>query len=120
MKTRMDSSKGLELVKDGHASVKRLAVIGAGKLGEGLLSGVLGSQLVPVSRVVATVAHQPRADYIAEKYGIKAGTNNREAVSGADLVLICLKPTGEGISSGSQKRPSQGCAADFGRGLGHQ
>jgi pyrroline-5-carboxylate reductase len=92
MKTRMESSKGLDLAKDGHAPVKRLAVIGAGKLGEGLLSGVLGSQLVPVSRVVATVAHQPRADYIAEKYGIKAGTNNREAVLGADLVLICLKP----------------------------
>ena len=41
----------------------------------------------------ATVAsHQPRADYLTEKYGIKAHTNNAQAVSGADLVLICLKP----------------------------
>ncbi len=72
--------------------MKKLAVIGAGKLGEGLLSGVLGSQLLPVGRVTATVAHQPRADYLAEKYGIRAGTHNREAVSGADVVLVCLKP----------------------------
>src|SRR5487761_669272 len=90
MKHKTDSSKSTELQKDGH--VKKLAVIGAGKLGEGLLSGVLGSQLVPVGRVVATVAHQQRAEYLAEKYGIRAGIDNAEAVSGADLVLICLKP----------------------------
>jgi pyrroline-5-carboxylate reductase len=72
--------------------VKKLALIGTGKLGEGLLSGMLGSQLIPVSHVAATVAHQPRADYLAEKYGVKAGTTNAEAVRGADLVLVVLKP----------------------------
>jgi pyrroline-5-carboxylate reductase len=72
--------------------VKKLALIGAGKLGEGLLSGLLSSQLIPASRVVATVAHQPHADDLAKKYGVKAGTHNRAAVAGADLVLICLKP----------------------------
>jgi pyrroline-5-carboxylate reductase len=78
--------------RDAQLHLRKLAVIGAGKLGEGLLSGILGTQLAPVSRVVATVAHQPRADYLSEKYGIKAGINNREAVSGAGLVLVCLKP----------------------------
>jgi pyrroline-5-carboxylate reductase len=72
--------------------VKKLALIGAGKLGEGLLAGLLGSQLVPVGRVAATVAHQPHADELAEKYGVSVGTNNHAAVRGADLVLICLKP----------------------------
>lgn len=78
--------------KGHHSRFKKLALIGAGKLGEGLLSGMLGSQLVPVSHVEATVAHQPRADYLAEKYGVKAHTNNRKAVAGADLILIGLKP----------------------------
>jgi pyrroline-5-carboxylate reductase len=72
--------------------LKKLAVIGTGKLGEGLLSGILGTQLAPVSRVTATVAHQPRADYLSEKYGVTAGTDNPAAVAGADLVLVCLKP----------------------------
>jgi len=72
--------------------VKKLALIGAGKLGEGLLSGLLSSQLIPAKRAVVTVAHQPRADYLAGQYGVKAGTDNRAAVSGAELVLICLKP----------------------------
>ena len=78
--------------KTHHSRFKKLALIGAGKLGEGLLSGMLGSQLVPVSHVEATVAHQPRAYYLAEKYGVKAHTNNRKAVAGADLILIGLKP----------------------------
>ncbi len=39
-----------------------------------------------------TVAHQPRADFLAEKYGVKAHTKNRQAVAGADLVLVSLKP----------------------------
>ncbi len=72
--------------------VKKLALIGAGKLGEALLSGVLGSQLVSPERVHATVAHQPRANALAEKYKIQAGTDNLRAVKGADLVLIALKP----------------------------
>jgi pyrroline-5-carboxylate reductase len=86
------SQTSAHAVKDLRSHVRKLALIGAGKLGEGLLSGILGSQLVPVGRVEATVAHQPRADYLAEKYGIKAHTHNVQAVAGADLVLICLKP----------------------------
>jgi pyrroline-5-carboxylate reductase len=78
--------------RDFQSHVKKLALIGCGKLGEGLLSGMLGSQLVSVHRVEATVAHQPRADYLAEKYGIKAHTDNLQAVAGADLVLVSLKP----------------------------
>jgi len=86
------SQTSAQAAKDLRPHVRKLALIGAGKLGEGLLTGILGSQLVPVGHVEATVAHPPRADYLAEKYGIKAHTNNALAVSGADLVLICLKP----------------------------
>lgn len=93
MPTKIEkSSQPVTVQRDAHLHLKKLAVIGAGKLGEGLLSGILGTQLAPVSHVVATVAHQPRADYLAEKYGIRTGTNNRDAVAGADLALICLKP----------------------------
>jgi pyrroline-5-carboxylate reductase len=91
-KSGFDKAQGAQGAKDLYSRVKKLALIGTGKLGEGLLSGLLGSQMVPVSRVEATVAHQPRADYLAEKYGIKAHTDNKKAVAGADMVLIVLKP----------------------------
>ncbi len=76
----------------GGSQVRKLALIGAGKLGEALLSGILSSQFVPQSRLFATAAHDPRAKFIREKYGVRSGTDNVEAVKGADLVLICLKP----------------------------
>jgi pyrroline-5-carboxylate reductase len=73
-------------------SVRKLALIGAGKLGEGLLSGMLEAQFIAAAQVEATVAHQPRADSLRQKHGVTAHTSNQQAVSGADLVLICLKP----------------------------
>jgi pyrroline-5-carboxylate reductase len=85
-------TKSVRGPRDFQSRIKKLALIGCGKLGEGLLSGMLGSQLIPVENVEVTVAHQPRADYLAEKYGVKAHTNNAQAVKGADLVLIVLKP----------------------------
>lgn len=91
MKIRTDTtSSAAHAGKEAH--IRKLALIGAGKLGEGLLSSILASQLIPVEKVQVTVAHQPRADYLAQKYGLQAGTDNSKAVSGADLILIGLKP----------------------------
>lgn len=78
--------------KKSRDEIKKLALIGAGKLGEGLLSAMLQSQVIPTGRVECTVAHQPRADYLCGKYGVKAHTNNIQAVKDASLVLIVLKP----------------------------
>ncbi len=86
------TQKGARAPREAPLRVKKLALIGAGKLGESLLSGLLSSQLIPAGKVAATVAHQPRADYLSEKYDMKAHTDNLQAVAGADLVLICLKP----------------------------
>ncbi|HEY6293223.1 MAG TPA: pyrroline-5-carboxylate reductase [Terriglobia bacterium] len=91
MKTKTEKTFRLEDTGR-SAEIKKLALIGAGKLGEGLLSSLLASQLIPAERVWATVAHQPRADYLGQKYGVRTGTSNSAAVAGASLVLICLKP----------------------------
>lgn len=88
----MDIIKKSTSGKEHALQAKKLALVGAGKLGEALLSGILSSQLVPAGRVEATVAHQPRADALAEKYGIKAHTENSKAVAGADLIIVALKP----------------------------
>lgn len=92
MKGKSDSWQSAHPPKVLPGHIKKLALIGAGKLGEGLLTGILGSQFIPVSHVEATVEFQRDADSLRERYGVKAHTNNPQAVSGADLVLICLKP----------------------------
>jgi pyrroline-5-carboxylate reductase len=73
-------------------SHKRLAVIGAGKMGGILLRAFLRQELVSPSHVVATVRHAERAEALAKELKVRATTDNRAAVRGADVVLLALKP----------------------------
>src|SRR5207248_1854194 len=73
-------------------SESRLAVLGAGKLGGILLRAYLKQGLFVSSRVTATVRHAERAAALAKELGIAVTTNNREAVKGADIILLTVKP----------------------------
>jgi pyrroline-5-carboxylate reductase len=73
-------------------SDKKLAVIGAGKLGGILLRAYLKQGLFVPNRVTATMRHPERAAALAKEMGISVTTNNREAVKGADIILLTVKP----------------------------
>src|SRR5262245_10454818 len=73
-------------------SETRLAVLGAGKLGGILLRAYLKQGLFVSSRVTATVRHAERAAALAKESSIAVTTNNREAVRGADIILLTVKP----------------------------
>lgn len=75
-----------------HADT-RIAVLGAGKMGGILLQGFLESGLCQRSQVVATVAHEAKAAELGSRLGIRVTTDNREAVRGAGIVLLGVKPT---------------------------
>jgi pyrroline-5-carboxylate reductase len=70
----------------------RLAVIGAGKMGETLISALLRAGEIEAKDVIATAGHQPRLDQLEKAFGVATTLDNREAVRGADLVLLCVKP----------------------------
>ena len=71
---------------------KKLAVLGAGKLGGILLRAYLKQELFATKRVTATVAHAEKAAALAKELGVTVKTENRKAVQGADIVLLCVKP----------------------------
>jgi pyrroline-5-carboxylate reductase len=73
-------------------SDKKLAVLGAGKLGGILLRAYLKQGLFVSNQVTATVKHAERAAALAKELGIAVTTDNREAVKGADIVLLTIKP----------------------------
>ena len=73
-------------------SDKKLTVLGAGKLGGILLRAYLKQGLFVSNRVIATVKHAERAAALAKELGIAVTTDNREAVKGADIVLLTIKP----------------------------
>src|SRR5215469_12487589 len=73
-------------------SEKKLAVLGTGKLGGILLRAYLKQELFQPKRVTATVAHAEKAAALSKELGVGVLTENRPAVEGADIVLLCVKP----------------------------
>ena len=73
-------------------SNKKLAVLGAGKLGSILLRAYLKQGLFVPGCVTATVRHSERAAALAKQLGVAVTTDNRAAVKSADIVLLTVKP----------------------------
>jgi pyrroline-5-carboxylate reductase len=73
-------------------SRKRVAVLGAGKMGGILLRALLEKGLFSRKGTVATVQHEDRARALAKKLGIEAITDNLAAVKDADVIFVCVKP----------------------------
>jgi pyrroline-5-carboxylate reductase len=71
---------------------KKLAVLGAGKIGGILLRAFLEQKLVQPRRVRATVRHSEKARALAKQLGIEVLTHNRAAVREADIILLAVKP----------------------------
>jgi pyrroline-5-carboxylate reductase len=71
---------------------RKLAVLGAGKAGEALIAGVLSSGWRTPQEIVATARHQEHLDQLAERHGIGTTLSNVEAVSGAEIVVVAVKP----------------------------
>ena len=71
---------------------KKIAFLGAGKMGGIILQALLKKGLLSAKSTCATVAHEERAKSLAAKLKVKVGTNNAEAVKGADIIVIAVKP----------------------------
>lgn len=71
---------------------KRVAFLGAGKMGGIILQALLKNGLLTAKSTCATVAHEDRAKALAAKLKVKVGTSNAEAVKGADIIVIAVKP----------------------------
>ncbi|HXT21197.1 MAG TPA: pyrroline-5-carboxylate reductase [Thermoanaerobaculia bacterium] len=71
---------------------RRLAVVGAGKMGSTLLKALLDSHALAADEVVATVKHEAGAAELRGRLGIAACTDNRTAIDGAEVVLLAVKP----------------------------
>jgi pyrroline-5-carboxylate reductase len=71
---------------------KKVTVLGAGKMGGILLQSLLRAGMLTRGNVRATVLHADRARALRDKLRVHVGTDNGEAVEGADIVFLCVKP----------------------------
>ena len=79
---------------------KRVAVLGVGKMGGIILRALLEQGLLAPERTCATVHQADLANARARNPKISIGTDNRQAVSGANVVLDLRETTADQASSG--------------------
>jgi pyrroline-5-carboxylate reductase len=70
----------------------RIAVLGAGKIGESLIGGLIDAGLVARDRLVATARHPERLGVLESRFHIRTTLDNAEAVRGAAVVILAVKP----------------------------
>jgi pyrroline-5-carboxylate reductase len=66
----------------------RIAILGAGRIGESLIAGLQSSDWADI---VATSRREERAAELRERHGIEATVSNADAIAGADVVVIAVK-----------------------------
>jgi pyrroline-5-carboxylate reductase len=71
---------------------RRVAVLGAGTIGEALIAGLLSGGWRDSSEIVATGRREERVDELREKLGVEATLSNADAVADAALIVIAVKP----------------------------
>ncbi|MFG3260516.1 pyrroline-5-carboxylate reductase [Streptomyces sp. NPDC048172] len=71
-------------------TAQKVAVLGTGKIGEALLSGMLRGGW-PTSRLLVTTRRPERAEELRGRYGVEAVTN-AEAAKAADTLILTPKP----------------------------
>lgn len=70
----------------------KIACIGAGQMAEAFIGGLLAAKITEPADVWATDPSEPRRDLIKQRFGIRVGSDNHEAVRWADTVLLAVKP----------------------------
>jgi pyrroline-5-carboxylate reductase len=68
----------------------RIAILGTGKMGEAVLSGLLRAGR-PAGDLIATTRRKDRGHVIRERYGVEV-CDNREAAAAASTLVVAVKP----------------------------
>lgn len=71
---------------------KRIAFIGSGAMGEAMLAGLLRQGLSRPENLLTADARVERVEELCEKYGTQPFTDNNQAVDGADVIILSVKP----------------------------
>src|SRR5438128_11271940 len=89
---------------------KKIAVLGAGKLGETLIKGLLEAGVIDISNVRITAGHQQRLDLMRERFNVAGTLSNKVASATADIIILSVKPQTVPVvlsEIGDSLRPSQ-------------
>ncbi|NLU84110.1 pyrroline-5-carboxylate reductase [Rhodococcus sp. HNM0569] len=69
----------------------RIAVVGGGRIGEALVSGLLQSGHA-VKDLVVSERSETRGEQLADKYSVRVTSDTADAVEGARVIVVAVKP----------------------------
>jgi len=70
----------------------KITFIGSGAMGGAIIKGILAQGLVTANQITASDPAAARRDMMASEYGINVMGDNVEAVDGATMVILSVKP----------------------------
>jgi pyrroline-5-carboxylate reductase len=70
----------------------RLAVIGGGKMGEAIVSGLIDGGVLDSGQLVIAEPVSSRRDELAARYAVRVVDSGSEAARGSDVVVLAVKP----------------------------
>jgi pyrroline-5-carboxylate reductase len=71
---------------------RTIATVGSGVMAEAIIAGLLRGQLVAPEQIVASHPRPDRREALTRSHGIRAVDSNADAIEGADVVLLGIKP----------------------------
>ncbi len=71
---------------------RTIGFIGGGNMAEAILKGLLGGGVLKAGSILVAEPLASRREYLVSTYGISAVENGREAVDGADIIILAVKP----------------------------
>lgn len=72
--------------------MKKLAVLGGGKMGEALIAGLLASGWRSPDEITVTTRGEERNKELAATHGVVTSTDNAAAIEGASVIVVAVKP----------------------------
>lgn len=71
---------------------KTLGFVGGGQMAEALIKGLLSKELLKPGRITASDLSEDRRNHLKESFGINITSENKEAVTGSEIVILAVKP----------------------------
>ena len=66
--------------------------IGGGAMGEAIIGSLIGKQLLSPTRICVSEPVPARREFLNNTYGVTTETDNAQAVNGASVVILAVKP----------------------------
>jgi pyrroline-5-carboxylate reductase len=69
-----------------------IAFVGSGVMAAAMIRGLLREEMVSPDKMIASGPRQERGAELSERYGVRTTTDNVEAASQADIIVLAIKP----------------------------